>query len=213
MEPYKSYAYLYPPRPEYKINPTTISTYDNGEYLAQPKYNGSCCVVFMNETELHVMNRHKQKMTLVHFDKIDFRSAYKGSGWMVLTGELLNKNQIGETGESFNQKLIIWDILVYNGQYLIDTTIETRLELLTKLYPEMGGSHFKHLIPIGLKGIYRAPVYENKFDVLYQSIVSIPLYEGLVFKRKGVKLSYGYNSGNNSGWNVKCRKETKNYQF
>lgn len=64
MKPYNSYSYIYPPRPEYKILPNSLDKYDTGEYIAQPKINGSNAIVFINENELKVC-----KSTWTNFNK------------------------------------------------------------------------------------------------------------------------------------------------
>jgi hypothetical protein len=60
---YDKFSYLYPPRPIQTTKHTELNKYDNDTFLAQPKYNGTCCIVFMNEEELIVMNRHKGKIS------------------------------------------------------------------------------------------------------------------------------------------------------
>jgi hypothetical protein len=49
--------------------------------------------------------------------------------------EFLNKNKKGEDGKPFNLKFVIWDILVYESNYLVGSTIIDRLTLLENLYP------------------------------------------------------------------------------
>lgn len=216
---YLEYKYLHPPRAENKIPPKDLKIYDDGKYIAEPKYNGSATVIFMNETDLKGMNRHGEPITLIDYSQIDFRAAYRGTGYIVLVGELLNKNQAGEHGP-FNMKFIIWDILVFNGTYLIGYTVRQRLELLEQLYPcvqseitESGQLRsFKYICITGHKGIYKTPAYLNGFTDLYQDIIKTPVYEGLVLKRLDAPLVYGITECNNHTWQVKCRKPTKNYR-
>lgn len=215
---YEKYSYIYPPRPIQTTHHTELGKYDNGEFIAQPKYNGTCCVVFMNEDQLIVMNRHKG-MISSDYSNVDFRCLYRPKGWMVLCGEFLNKNKKGEENQSFNLKFIIWDILVYQGEYLIGKTFLERLKLLDKLFPcskfSVGDRMrtMEHLCFTSCHNIYVAPYYTGNFEKLYQSIVKTDLYEGLVLKRKNAKLTLGLNEKNNNEWQIKCRKPTKNYQF
>ena len=216
---YKEYKYLFPPRPVQTTNNTELHKYDNGEFIAQPKYNGTCCVVFISKDKVRVMNRHKGIITS-DYSKIDFKSMNTGDGWMVLCGEFLNKNKKGESGESFNLKFVIWDILVYESNYLIGTTLEYRLSLLDKLFDcsksivtNKGIISYKHLCVTKYDGVYIAPVYKSGFNELYNDIVDTDLYEGLVLKRKNAKLNFGFNEKNNNEWQIKCRKPTKNYDF
>jgi hypothetical protein len=68
--------YLFPPRPIQTTHYTELKKYDNKSFIAQPKYNGTCCNVFISEDEIHVMNRHKGTITsnytdidIIYFDK------------------------------------------------------------------------------------------------------------------------------------------------
>lgn len=211
---YLNYNYIFPPRPEHKIDPKFLGNFDNGEYVAQPKYNGSCAVIFLHSDGFFkVMNRHGEVMSNVKYDQIDFKSLYKGYGFMVLSGELLNKAKNGEDGKLFNQKFVIWDILVYCGETLVGSSFPERMRILSKLYPNAGpDSEYKHLISTVINGVYRAPVYQKNFVSLYEDIAKVDLYEGLVLKRISGKLEIGNRSANNTGWQIKCRKPTKNYK-
>ena len=215
---YDKYSYLFPPRPTETTKYTELGKYDNGEFLVQPKYNGTCCMVFMNENELIVMNRHKGLITSNYSD-VDFRGLHRGKGWLVLCGEFLNKNKKGEKDISFNLKFVIWDILVYQNDYMIGSTFKERMNLLDELYPSskmVVGKELEsyiHLLITRQKNVYKAPYYESGFLNLYQSIVKTDLYEGLVLKRKNAKLSLGLTEKNNNTWQIKCRKPTKLYAF
>jgi ATP-dependent DNA ligase len=216
---YDQFKYLYPPRPEYKTPPHTLEKYDDGQYIAQPKYNGSACLVFTNGDELHVYNRHKKP--LAKFSPfIPFRSLAKSNAWYVYAGEYLNKGKRGEMGEIERDKFVIWDLLVWDGEYLIGQTMAERLKLLEKIYPchraVVSGNRlemYEHLCCTEHDGIYKAPTYGAGFDYLYQELAKIDLYEGLVLKKLDAKLSFGFQEKNNNDWQIKCRKETKLYNF
>ena len=219
MIPYLNFNYIYPPRPEYKIPPKELDTFDTGEYVVQPKYNGTCCIVFTNGTEVYVYNRHKQPMAWYSPD-IDFKGLAHSDQWYVYTGEYLNKGKLGESGAKEKDKFIIWDILVWAGQYLIGDDLLTRINLLEETYPcqrgkigENGLEMYEHLCHTNLNGIYKAPSYMNGFLKLFEDISKTDLYEGLVLKKIESKLSYGFQMLNNHDWQIKCRKPTKVYHF
>lgn len=216
---YDSFRYIYPPRPVQTIQWTELPKYDNGQFIAQPKYNGSCCVLFLNEDSMRVMNRHNGLISS-NYNEIDLRGLYSGKGWMVICGEFLNKNKKGEDNNPFNLKFIIWDILVYDGNYMIGSTISERLTLLENLFPTTSSivvgsaiKSFNHLNVTRYTNVFKAPTYSGYFPELYQSIVDTDLYEGLVLKRKDAKLNFGFSEKNNNEWQIKCRKPTKNYDF
>jgi len=219
---YTEYRYIYPPRPEKTTHFSELEKFDNGTFLAQPKYNGTCCVVFMTKETVRVMNRHNGLITS-DYNNIDFKSLYEDSGskgWLVLAGEFLNKNKKGEDGNPFNLKFIIFDILVYDNDYLIGSKFIDRVSILNRMIPETSTlimkdrmKSFSHLNVSKYDNIFKAPSYNSDFKELYQSIVDTDLYEGLVLKRKEAKLSLGFSEKNNSDWQIKCRKPTKNYDF
>jgi hypothetical protein len=219
MIPYLNFNYIYPPRPEFKIPPKELDTFDTGEYVVQPKYNGTCCIVFTNGTEVYVYNRHKQPMAWYSPD-IDFKGLAQSNQWYVYTGEYLNKGKLGENGNKEKDKFIIWDILVWANQYLIGDDLLTRINLLEETYPcqrakisEDGLEMYEHLCHTNLNGIYKAPSYMNGFLKLFEDISKTDLYEGLVLKKIESKLSYGFQMLNNHDWQIKCRKPTKVYHF
>lgn len=219
MIPYLNFNYIYPPRPEFKIPPKDLHTFDNGEYVVQPKYNGTCCIVFTNGSDLYVYNRHKQPISWYSPD-IDFLGLAQSDQWYVYTGEYLNKGKLGENGNKEKDKFIIWDILVWEGQYLIGENLFFRISLLENIYPcnraimhPQGLEIYEHLCCTEYNGIYKAPSYLSGFEKLYLDIVKTDLYEGLVLKKIETKLSYGFQEINNHDWQIKCRKETKVYNF
>lgn len=212
---YDSFKYLYPPRPEHKIPQAELPKYDNGEFIGQPKYNGSAACVFTNGTDLHIYNRHKEPLFNASKD-IEFRKLAKTENWYVYAGEYLNKGKMGEAGTKEKDKYVIWDCLVWDGEYLVGETLENRLALLENIYPcnraritEQEIEIYDHLCCTEFKGIYKTPTYLNGFYELYSDIVKTDLYEGLVLKKKQSKLEYGFQPMNNQGWQIKARKATK----
>jgi len=216
---YNKFTYIYPPRPEVKTSPNELDRYDNGQYVGQPKYNGTCVVVFTNGVDLHIYNRHKQTFP-ANTKHIDFLSLAKTKNWYVYAGEYLNKGKLGESGIKEKDLFIIWDCLVWDGERLVGKTLEYRLNLLEQIYPckravvgSDGIEMYNHLCCTEFKGIYKAPTYLGGFSELYKDIVKTDLYEGLVLKKRDSKLGFGFQSANNQEWQIKCRKENKLYHF
>lgn len=211
---YNNFSYIYPCRPKNAAPIIDIQKYDNGMMLAQPKYNGSNCLIFTNGIEAKVFNRHKDRLTNFNLTNQEIlQDIFKGEigKWMVINGEYLNKNKNDETADSFNHKFIIFDILVYNSEYLIGKTFQERVQLLDELYGTED-SEKKYLYGIS-KNIYRTKTYYTDFVNLYANLAKIDMIEGLVLKRMNAKLELGITEDNNSKSQIKFRKPTKNYQF
>lgn len=212
MPKYITYRYVYPPRPKNAIPDTELDFWDNNSLLAQPKLNGSNCLIFTNGTKTVVMNRHNQRLTNFRLSDEEVKDIYRGdSGWIILNGEYLNKNKTDETGESFNHKFVIFDILCYESEYLVGKTFEERVALLDRLYGKVD-SEKQYLFKIS-ENVFRVKTYFTGFKSLYDTLTPIDIIEGLVLKRKSARLELGTSENNNIKSQLKCRKATKNYKY
>jgi ATP-dependent DNA ligase len=211
MPKYENYRYIYPPRPKNAIPDYELSSFDDGTFIAQPKLNGSNCVIFTNGTRFIAMNRHGQRLTNFELNESELKSIYRGSGWMILNGEYLNKSQSDETGKPFNHKFAIFDILCFNGEYLLGKTFEERIQLLDNLYGQRPCEK-DYLFSIS-ENVYRVKSYLKDFKMIYDRLTPIDVIEGLVMKRKNAKLEIGLTENNNTKSQLKCRKSTRNYKY
>ncbi len=211
MPKYENYRYIYPPRPKNAIPDYELSSFDDGTFIAQPKLNGSNCVIFTNGQRSIVMNRHNQRLTNFQLNEEELKDIYRGSGWMVLNGEYLNKNKLDETGNSFNHKFVIFDIICFNSDYLLGKTFEERIQLLNNLYGQKP-SEKDYLFSV-TKNIYHVKSFNTDFKGIYDRLTPIDVVEGLVMKRKNAKLEIGSSENNNIKSQLKCRKPTRNYKY
>lgn len=211
---YDSYHYIYPPRPKNCAPIPDISKYDNRLMIGQPKFNGSNCTIYTNGVEWKIHNRHNDRLTNFNLTPLEMSNNLfkcERGKWMVINGEYLNKNKNDETGNPFNHKLIIFDILVFDGDHLLNRTFRERVDLLDTLYGTEQ-SEKDYLFKIS-DNIYRTKTYETGFVDLYANLSKIDLIEGLVLKRAAARLELGTTEDNNSKSQIKFRKPTKNYQF
>ncbi len=212
MVKYLTYRYIFPPRPKNAIPDSELNFWDNGSLIAQPKLNGSNCVIFTNGEKSVVMNRHNQRLTNFQLSDSEIKDIYRGNGgWTILNGEYLNKSKSDETGQTFNHKFVIFDILAFDGEYLVGKTFEERVLLLDSLYGTVD-SDKNYLYSISAN-VYRVKSYQDDFKNLYDKITPIDMIEGLVLKRKSARLEVGTSENNNIKSQLKCRKPTKNYKF
>lgn len=212
MPKYINYRYLYPPRPKNAISPDDLNFWDSNSLLAQPKLNGSNCLIFTNGVKVVVMNRHNQRLTNFRLTDEEVKSLYRGNGgWMILNGEYLNKSKMDETGQPFNHKFVIFDILCFDGDYLVGKTFEERVQLLDTLYDQINCEK-EYLFGIS-ENVYRVKSYLSGFNDLFNKLTPIDMIEGLVMKRKNARLEIGSSEMNNVKSQIKCRKATKNYKY
>lgn len=208
---YNSYKYIYPCRPKNPIPPTELNDWEKMGMFGQPKLNGSNCTIFTNRKELHIMNRHNERLTNFKIDKDEIFSILDSDNWVAINGEYLNKNQLDENKKEFNHKLVLFDILVLDSTYLLGKTFRERINII---YDKFGTkeSEKDYLYKIS-DNIFSVKTYEKDFLNLYNEFTKVDLLEGLVLKRSNAKLEPGLREDNNSKSQVKSRKQTKNYKF
>jgi hypothetical protein len=211
MAKYLNYRYIFPPRPKNAIPYTELEFWDNGSLIAQPKLNGSNCLIFTNGEKTIVMNRHNQRLTNFNISDNEIKDIYRGEGWMILNGEYMNKSKSDENNQVFNHKFVIFDILGFNGDYLVGKTFEERIQLLDTIYGQVD-SEKEYLFKL-TENVYRVKSYVVDFKSLYDKLTPIDMIEGLVMKRKNARLELGTSENNNTRSQLKCRKATKNYKY
>lgn len=206
--PYKN-QYIFPPRIEHKISADSLIKYDTNEYLSQAKFNGSNCSLYLNGTSFTQRNRHEGIITNFKMKDKDILSLHHSKGDMVIVGEYMNKSQKDSNGKVFNNKFVIFDILVYEGQHLVGTTFEERYNLLLDIYDVKSYDDYFYQVN---ENVFLVKSFKNDFLNKYNDIVKVPMLEGLVLKKRNGKLERGTRIKNTTS-QLKCRKETKNYQF
>lgn len=213
--PFDEFRYVYPPRIENALPHSELAGYDNGTYIAQPKLNGDCCVIFTNGTEYHVWDRSAKPYGKAH--KIQFdpnllhRESEPGNGrWFAVVGEFMAKGQLDSRGQDFNGNFVIFDLLVYDGMHLTGTTFEERRALLDVLYGTDPGVE-EFLYSTDIKTVHRVVTYRTGFDQTWINLTKTEMIEGMVLKHMNGELGDG--ASNASKWQLKFRVPTKNYAY
>jgi hypothetical protein len=203
MIAYDQYAYLWPPRPENKIPPTALAFYQNKGFWSQTKKNGTCTVIFSNGKEVIFKTRHNDdhKLWTPQEDHKEFFSVRRG--WNVYTGELLHSKVTGGP----KNELYLFDILVSDGQYLIDSTFAERQDLLHKRWNGKFEGDRVRVAPRITVAVSADDHFEDRFNNLKRED------EGLVLKDPKAKLRPCFKADSNSSWQIKCRIAHKNYSF
>jgi len=213
---YNSLKYIYPCRPANAISPVDLNMWDNQSMVGQLKFNGSNTLFFTNGEILRVMGRHNQLLSNFNISKDEIiDNLYKplnlNGNWLVLNGETLNKSKQDERGVTFNQKFILFDLLVFDSDYLVGKSFQERIDLLDSMYGQNQSSK-EYLYGIS-ENIFRVKSHDVGFKNLFDTYTKIDLIEGLVLKRKNSKLELATGEKNNWRSQIKCRKETKNYKY
>jgi hypothetical protein len=209
IQKYDKFYYYYPPRPEYVIPSSELPNYEN-DCLGQPKLNGSCVEIYIQGDEFRYFGRHKnESISNFNLNINDLKILNCGNNnWNVFVGEYMNKNKNGVDGKPWNHKFVIFDVLVYNGEYLLGTTFEERVKLLDILFGTVDENEYLYKIT---DKIFRVKSFYDNFLTRWNDIVKVDMLEGFVLKKKNQKLVKAFAEKNNMSH--KCRKETKNYRF
>lgn len=227
---YNDFKYYYPPRPEVKITRDQLDKYDeSGEWIAQPKSNGSMCELYISpEGEVRNFGRHfNEHLNLFDMNLDEIRKLNNTGKWMVLVGEFMNKNKFdADAKQGFNKVFVLFDIMVYNGVYMLGSTFQSRIELLDGLFEHKDFNAYYYQIS---ENIYRAKTYTTNFRVIFNKIAEteknikvllkrdpdddVFILEGLVLKKKLALLEEGRSEENNVNSQVKCRLPKRNYHF
>lgn len=217
-QPYTEFRYIYPARPEHPCPIADIGKYSTG-YLAQPKLNGSNTLIFLNNEEYRIYNRHGHvksngdKLLNTVTDIIDLVA--HNAGYMVLNGEFMDKSKKDENGNVFTG-IVLYDILVHRDELLTGVSFADRIKLLYNVFRGVTGAlcptdHPLH--PTMISGLYLVNTWETDFQAHYNRITPIDMYEGLVLKRKDQKLAFPTSPTANQIGQLKFRKPTKNYHL
>jgi ATP-dependent DNA ligase len=207
---------MYPPRPDGSTHPDTLSQYPG--WWGQRKFNGTRTLVFFHEDgTIALWNRHKEQHRAFQMgnamrDSLDDlkRKCKKGKIY-VFDGELMHSKT-----KNLKNRIILWDILVYESEYMIGSTYEERYNLLCKLLKNPS----KHETITGKSlaleinnNIWLAEVFKEDLLARFKEALSSDEIEGLVLKNPSGKLDFGIKESNNGSWQIRVRKPNKNYEF
>lgn len=210
MDQYLQFRYYYPPRPQIKSPTSGLDTYERMGFIGQPKLNGSCALSFTDGSNIKLMNRHNNTFARELISKDDLLRLHRGSGYQCLCGEYMNKSKKDSKGQLFNGCIVLFDIMIHNGQYLTGTTFLERQILMDRLFP--GKDYDDYLYEVS-NNVYRVKNFTKNFKSVFNEMVKIDMYEGCVLKRPNGILEPGYRPENNTGWQLKIRKPEKNYSY
>lgn len=201
---YSEYEYLWPPRPERKVPPTTFNFYQQRGYWAQVKKNGTCTVIFARGKEVIFKTRHNDdhKAWTPKPEHIAFFQS-DSTEWNVYVAELLHSKT-----PHIKDQLYIFDMIVENGVQLSGVTFMERQKRLYARFPNGKYETDQYRIH---PNVSLAVNFKADYQHLWKSLKTED--EGLVLKDPNAKLVACLKQTSNAGWQVKSRRPTANYSF
>lgn len=214
--PFVSKLIMYPPRPNTAIPPDTLSKYVG--WWAQRKWNGTRNLLFvLPDGSFELWNRHKQqhkqyKLTTSMKASIqELASKLERGVFHVFDSELMDAKTT-----KLKDRIVLYDVLVHNGQYLIGTTYKQRYETLSGILgnPQEHESDTGRRLALRFnKNLWLTEVFTDKLDERFKEALGVDEIEGLVLKDPKGKLDFGVREENNGMWMIRVRKPHKNYAF
>lgn len=219
--PYTDFRYLYPPRTEMRIPPGPGPVRKMWEAfpdaIAQFKENGTRNMFYIfPDQHAECWNRgadgtptqQKQySLTKKMTEQLGNLKLPAGK-FHVLDGELLHSKTTDIKDVSY-----MFDILVYNGEYLLGATYGERYALLRRL---MGDRFFPEDLNPKIGEMYLAQSFPvSQWGAMWEKALAVKHCEGLVLKRTGPisRLVPGTRIINNDGFMLRVRKPHKNYEY
>lgn len=207
---------VFPPRPKGKMLPSDLYLYEDGNWLAQRKFNGSRVVVHISsERKITVGNRHgttfskfelsaKEKEDLISCLNLDAEKEY----W--LDGELMNKD-VNSTKE-----IIFFDVL-QAGKYLFFQPKQLeRIEMLKQICDNPVKLNSSGIALEMSSKFSMAETFYDNFKLRYEESLENEQIEGLVLRKKNSGLDSLGDKEYETNNMIRCRKpfsKTKGYEF
>lgn len=219
--------FIYPPRPMKNPVPAAeLERYERYGWRFMCKYNDLRAVFVVTDSGIKVYERRGEchsfrltpKLEAELLEIVD-RLGLRKDGWCCLDGGIL-------TGKNKNmpELIVLWDVLVANGEWLVDTTYDSRYQML------VGGTTGPAMVTInttafdlGLKltDHVLVPKTYDRFADVWKLVNAVnaaagwttekggePVLEGTVAKQFSAKLEPAWGEKNNESWQARSRVRT-----
>lgn len=238
-----STQYIFPPRAKTCCPKNEAVIFLEMGWKPQLKYNDSHILIKLlpkstNSQNIEIWNRHGEKLRdytaqdwlLEQIEQVASDLWLSADAYHLLDGGLLDRKH-----RAIKDSIVIWDILVRDGEHLLGTTYAERYNsLCSKTTGETWWyTHPKHdPVDFGLKlsdNIFLVRQYEKEDWEMIWNVVELvnapfttvaggtkavsPVIEGVVLKDYSGRLEMGFRELNNDSWLAKSRIETKRHRF
>jgi len=180
---------------------------DQSKFTLQFKKNGACNVTIISpDKKIQTWNRHKEAhRAWTHNSKTMEPMLDVSKGWTVFVSELLHSKSERKDTQ------YIFDILVYNSDYMVGSTFKDRQDLLWDMFSsDVTGETLSHFVITDK--IWLAKNHTSGFKALFDGISEIE-DEGVVLKMLDATLEMANKESANEKWSIKSRKQHKNFGF
>lgn len=198
------FRYLYPEKPRLiSINQQLFDTIaKDPRWVAEPKYNGSRLLLYVNGDRIEFWNRHGRRFD---YKPPEFLRATLSDFGRKVSGECLFDSELRHNKvQGVRDRIVIWDVLMWNGDLLLDVPYRHRRMYLPWEFPTNESFSFIQQHPGG---------NGTPFKVLFHDWIQDPEIEGMVIKNLNGKLNLSRTAGQSSNWMFKVRRPSGMYRF
>lgn len=104
--------------------------------LTAGRYEGTAIIVYTNGIEQHVYNMEGERLALLSAYKgIDFLKLSSSGNWFAYAGVYLKTKKTGKLVLNDIAKFVITDVLVYDGECLLNVPGQVRVETFLSKMP------------------------------------------------------------------------------
>jgi ATP-dependent DNA ligase len=192
--------YYFPNRPFLipPSSPEVILRDNDPDWHGEIKWMGDRLELQKIDNKFIFMNRHKKAFSkfVPSIELLDELNALNIPNNSQLDGELMHFKT-----KEIKQTIHFYDVYVLNDKPIRED-LEARRDILAQHF---GGRKFQH--------IDITEAFPNNFIELFNSVIKDHEKEGLVLKDKRGKIQFTTNKSVDVTWQIKIRKENKNYKF
>jgi ATP-dependent DNA ligase len=213
--PFHELKLLYPPHPAITWTPDSIHKIRN--FVPQLKFDDWRVLIYFSPGgKIEFYNRDRRKYSRYQVPKALLDSleslGLSPEHFHVLDGGLLHY----KTAPRIRNTLVLWDILVHDGEYLLGTTYRERYALLEKIMGRPKSFVTLDSVQVGLKyrkNLWLAPNFKGDPEKLFKAAIRVPEIEGLVMKDLAAKLERSHKKNGNAKWMIRIRRPRIDYFF
>jgi len=227
----KQDQYIYPPRPDKAIPRDQTEILGQMGWLAQLKYNDTRCLIkLLPNGESELWNRHGEQIrsyTCPDWLHDQIKTLRDKLGLAKNEYHLLDGGLLDQKHRAIKDSLVIWDILVRDGEHLLGSNYLDRYNSIQapKDIPwywshgenthRFGTSYTPNIF---IPELYPAIAWPQLWDLIHTvnkpfENIAGPLLEGLVFKNPLGTLDMGFTEKNNADWIMRSRVTTGRHTF
>lgn len=208
--------FIFPPRPKGKITPSQLPSYEaTGNWVVQRKFNGQRNLIHIFQRDAYIIGRYGKehlRYVLPAFLKKQLLSLNWNPDWEYwVDSELLDSKT---TNPNYKNSLVLFDILQANKYLFLGPNLLERYDMLKELCRNPVDLEPHNQIALRVTdNIMLAETFDKNFSERFEEKLHLDEIEGVVLKKKQSQIDNLGRAYYEVGWQIRCRKPTKNYNF